>query len=132
MVQGSLDDSEVKVRGYERTCDEVLSDRVKMAVVQAWRTKTSDAICSCAPDAFRRTPSCVSRFGASSWLADTLSGPAPMDVSAVYRGKGKGKGKEKGNMGKSKGKWKDKDKEAVANPNAEVTCNYCNREGRRK
>ena len=36
---------------------------------------------------------------------DTLTGPAPMDVSAVYEGRGKGKGKN------CKGKGKNKDKE---------------------
>ena len=33
-VRGSLDEFEVKIRRYERSCDEVLSDRVKIAVVQ--------------------------------------------------------------------------------------------------
>ena len=33
-VRGSLDEFEVKIRRYERTCGKVLSDRVKIAVVQ--------------------------------------------------------------------------------------------------
>ena len=33
-VRGSLDEFEVKIRRYERSCREVLSDRVKIAVVQ--------------------------------------------------------------------------------------------------
>ena len=33
-VWSSLDEFEVKIRRYERTCREVLSDRVKIAVVQ--------------------------------------------------------------------------------------------------
>ena len=32
-VQGSLDDFQVMIRRYERTCGEVLSDRVKIAFV---------------------------------------------------------------------------------------------------
>ena len=95
-VRGSLDDFKVKVRRYE-------PGRVKIAVVQ--KGKEDENI--------RRhwlmlaTGSCARKFGAS------LSGRAPMDVSAVYKGKEKGK---------DKGKWKDKDKEAVANPDAEVMC----------
>ena len=44
---------------------------------------------------------------------DTLTGPAPMDIGAVQKGKEKGKGKKgKGkNKSKSKGKGKEKDKE---------------------
>ena len=60
----------------------------------------------------------------------TLSGLAPMDVSAVYKGKGKGKGKGK-EKGK-KGKWKDKDNKAAVNPGAEVICYCCHRKGHRK
>ena len=33
-VRGSLDEFEVKIRRYERSCNEVLSDRVKIAVLQ--------------------------------------------------------------------------------------------------
>ena len=53
---------------------------------------------------------------------DTSSGPAPMDVSAVC----KGKCKEKGKQGKGKGKWKDedKDKEPAVNRDAEVCATF--------
>ena len=48
---------------------------------------------------------------------DTLTGPAPMDVSAFYKGKGKGKGKRK----KGKGKNMEKEKQIpAANPDAEM------------
>ena len=59
---------------------------------------------------------------------ETLNGPTPMDVSAIYKGK-KGKGKK--GEGKSKGKSDDKGKEKdpAANPGAE---NYCHRKGHRK
>ena len=57
---------------------------------------------------------------------ETLSGPTPMDVSAVYKGK---KGKEK-NKGKSDDKGKEKD--PAANPDAEIICYYCHRKGHRK
>ena len=33
-VRGSLDEFEVKIRRYERSCNKILSDRVKIAVVQ--------------------------------------------------------------------------------------------------
>ena len=46
---------------------------------------------------------------------DTLTGPAPMDVSAVYKGKGEGKGK-------GKNKEKDEEKDPATNPDAEIIC----------
>ena len=67
-------------------------------------------------------------------MARDMSGPAPMDVSAVYEGKGRDK--EQGKTGKGKGKWKekdkDKDKEAAANPDAGVICCYDHRKRHRK
>ena len=42
---------------------------------------------------------------------DTLTGPAPMDVSLVYKGNGKGKGKNGEGKGKGKGENEEKDKE---------------------
>ena len=45
---------------------------------------------------------------------DTLTGPTPMDVSAVYKGRGKGKGKNC--KGKNKNKDKDKDKGSHGEP----------------
>ena len=38
-VRGSLDEFEVKIRRYERSCTEVLTDRVKIAVVQTPRAR---------------------------------------------------------------------------------------------
>ena len=61
---------------------------------------------------------------------DTLTGPAPMDIGAIYKGKGKGKGKK--GKGRSKGKGKNKDKDPTTNPDAEVICYYCHRKGHRK
>ena len=43
---------------------------------------------------------------------DTLTGPAPMDVSAVYKGNGKGKGKKS----KCKGKGKSKEEGSRGEP----------------
>ena len=91
-VRGSLDEFEVKVRRYERTCGEVLSDRAKTTVVQ----KVIE------DDDFRRHllmhAACLSTYRlvreeirSTIMARDTLNGPAPMDVSAVYKGKGKGK-----------------------------------------
>ena len=59
---------------------------------------------------------------------DTVTGPAPMDVSAVYNGKGKGKGKK----GKGKGKGKNKEEDPATNPDAEMICYHCHRKGHRK
>ena len=56
---------------------------------------------------------------------DTLTGPAPMDVSAVYKGEGKDKGK-------GKNKEKDKEKDPAANPDEEMICCYYHRKGHRK
>ena len=58
---------------------------------------------------------------------DTLAGPAPMDVSAVYQGKGKGKGRKGKGKGKGKDKDKNKEKDPAANPDAEMICYYCHR-----
>ena len=89
-ARGSLDEFEVKIRRYERTCGEVLSDRVKIAVVQkgiedddlrrhllmhAARRST----CPLVREEIRRSIIIMAR--------DTLTGLAPMDVSAVYKGK---------------------------------------------
>ena len=49
---------------------------------------------------------------------DTLTGLAPMDVSAVYKGKGKGK-------------EKDEEKNPATNPDAEVIC-YCSHRKRHR
>ena len=54
-------------------------------------------------------------------VRDTLTGPAPMDVRAVYKGKGKGKNKEK-----------DKEEDPTTNPDAEMVCDYCDLKGHRK
>ena len=71
---------------------------------------------------------------------ETLNGPTPMDVSAVYEGKGtkgkgkKGKGKGKKGKGKSKGKIDDKGKEKdpTATSDAEMICCYCHQKVHRK
>ena len=124
-VPGSLDEFEVKIRRYERTCGEVLSDRVKIAVVQKGIEKmTSDATCSCVPSACQRILLCERRSEASSWPV-TLTGPAPMDVSAVCEGKGK-------NKCKGKHMEKDKEKDPATNPDAEMICFCCHRKGHRK
>ena len=58
-VRGSLDEFEVKIRRYERSCNEVLSDRVKIAVVQK----------ACMLLAFQRILWFERRYAASSWPA---------------------------------------------------------------
>ena len=68
---------------------------------------------------------------------ETLNGPTPMDVSAIYKkkkGKEKGKGRGQEGKGKSTGKSDDKvnEKDPAANPDAEIFCYYCHWKGHRK
>ena len=132
-MRGALDDFEVKVRRYERTCGDALSDRVKIAVVQKG-LEDEDLRRHLLMHAARLTtyPLVREEIRDIIMARDTLSGPTPMDVGAVY--KGKGKGKSKGKKGKGKGKTKDKDteKDPVANPDAGVICYHCHRKGHRK
>ena len=119
-VRGSFDEVEVKIRRYERSCNEVLSDRVKIAVVQK----------GIEDEDLRRQRSII-------MARETLNGPTPMDVSAIYKGKkGKENCKSKGKKGKgkSKGKIDDKvkEKDPTATPDAEIICYYCHRKGHRK
>ena len=117
-VRGSLDEFEVKIRRYERTSGEVLSDRVKIAVVQ---TGIED-------EGLRRHllmlaarlptyPLVREEIRSIIMARDTLTSPTPMDVSTVYKGKGKGKGKK--GKGKEKNKEKDKEKDPAANQDAD-------------
>ena len=110
-VRGSLDEFEVKIRRYERTCGEVLSDRVKIAVVQKG-IEDDDLRRHLLMHAARLSTYLLVREEIRSIIMarDTLTDPAPMDVSAVYKGKGKG-WKGKGKKGKGKGKCKGKNKE---------------------
>ena len=118
----TLDDFEVKFTDMNARVARPCPIVWKIAVV---RTRTSDSICSGKPHI--STYPLVREEIRS--ISDTLSGPTPTDVSAVYKGKGKGKGKEKGKKGKGKGKAKDKDKEKdpAVNPDAEVVCYRCQR-----
>ena len=85
----------MKVRSYERTCGEVLSeddDPRRHLLVHAARLSTY-------PLVREENRSIIMARG-------TLT--APTDVSAVCKGKGKGKGREGEGKGKSKGKGKEK------------------------
>ena len=126
-VRGSLDEFEVKIRRYERSCNEVLSDRVKIAVVQKG-IEDEDLRRHVLMHASRLSTYPLVREEIRSIIMarETLNGPTPMDVSAIYKGK---KGKEKG-KGKSDDKGKEKD--PTANPDAEIICYYCHRKGHRK
>ena len=99
-VRGSLDDFEVWVRRYERTCGEVVSHRVRIAVVQKG-IEDKNRRRHLRMHATRLASHNLVRHEIRSvaMARDTLSGPAPMDVGAAYKGKGKGKGKEKGKKG---------------------------------
>ena len=99
-VRGSLDEFEVKIRRYERSCNEVLSDRVKIAVVQKG-IEDEDLRRHVLMHASRLSTYPLVREEIRSIIMarETLNGPTPMDVSAIYKGK---KGKEKG-KGRAKG-----------------------------
>ena len=58
---------------------------------KASRTKTSGATCSCMQHAFSSYTLVREEIRSIIMARDTLSGLAPLDVSAVYEGKGKGK-----------------------------------------
>ena len=82
-VGGSLDEFEVKIRRRERTCGEILSDRVKIAVVQ--KGIEDDLRRHLLMHAARVSTYPLARKEIRSTImdCDTLTGPAPMDVSAV-------------------------------------------------
>ena len=85
---------------------------------------TSDATCSCMPHATQRVPLLREELRSIIMTRDTLTGPAPIDIGAIHKGKGtKGEGKSKG---------KNKEKDPTTNPDAEVICYYCHRKGHRK
>ena len=128
---GSLDEFEVKTRRYERSCKEVLSDRVKIAVVQKG-LEDDDLIRHLLMHASRLStyPLVREELRSITKARDTPTGPVPMDIGAVHKGKGKGKGKK--GKGKSKGKGSNKKKDPATNPDAKVVCYHCHRKGHRK
>ena len=92
-VRGSLDEFEVKIRRYDRSCNEVLSDRVKIAVVQKSIEDEDLKRHVLMHASLLSTYPLVRKEIRSIIMArETLNGPTPMDVSAIYKGK---KGKEK-------------------------------------
>ena len=119
-VRGSLDEFEVKIRTYERSCREVLSDRVKIAVVQKG-LEDDDLRRHLLMHAARLPtyPHVREELRSIMMSRDTLTGPAPMDIGANHKGKGKGKGN-------------NKEKDPVTNPDAEVIFYYFHRKGHRK
>ena len=66
-VRVSLDEFEVKTRKYERTCGEVLSDRMKIAVVQKGIEDDDLRRHLLVPLAFERISLFERRYEASSW-----------------------------------------------------------------
>ena len=69
-VRGSLDEFEVKIRRYERSCNEVVRSREgSQSSRRELRMKTSDATCSCMLLAFQRILWFERRCTASSWPA---------------------------------------------------------------
>ena len=110
-VRGSLDEFEVKIRRCERSCNEVLSDRVKIAVVQKG-IEDEDLRRHVLMHASHLSTSPLVREEIRSIIMarETLNGPTTMGVSAIYKGK-KGKQKYKG-----KSDDKEKEKDPAANP----------------
>ena len=106
-----------------------MSDRVNIAVVQKG-LEDDDLRRHLLMHASRLSTYPLVREELSSIIMgrDTLTGPAPMDIGAIHKGKGKGKGKK----GKGTGKGKDKKKDPTTNPDAEMICYYCHRKGHRK
>ena len=103
-VRGSLDEFEVNIRRYERSCNEVLSDRVKIAVVQKGILRRHVLMHASRLSTY---PLVREEIRSIIMARETLNGPTPMDVSAIYKGKkGKEKGKDKGKKGKGKSKGK--------------------------
>ena len=130
-VQGSLDEFEVKIRRYDSSCREDLSDRVKIAVAQK-RLDDDDLRRHLLmhPSRLATYPLVREELRSIIMARDMLTGLVPMDIGAVH--KGKGKGKEKKGKGKGKGKGINKEKDPATNPDAEGVCYYCHRQGHRK
>ena len=108
-MRGSLDEFEVKIRRYERTCGSQLSRRALKMDDLRHHLLMHAALLSTYPLVREEIRSVV-------MARDTPTGPASMDVSAVYKGKGKGKGK--GKKGKGKGKGKDRQEQGEGSRDA--------------
>ena len=92
-ARGSLDKFEVKIRRYERTCEEVLSDHVKIAVVQKG-IEDDDLRRHLLMHAARFSTNPLVREEIRSIIMarDTLTGPAP--ISALFtRARAKARGR---------------------------------------
>ena len=89
-ARGSLDEFEVKIRKYERSCREVLSDRVKITVVQKG-LEDDDLRHHLLMHASRLStyPLVREELRSIVMARDTLTGPAPMDIGAIHKGKAK-------------------------------------------
>ena len=120
----------MKIRRYERTCNEVLSDRVKIAVVQKG-IEDEDLRCQVLMQASRLSTYPLVREEIRSIITarETLNGPTLMDVSAVYKGK---EGKEKGKGKGKKGKGKRARGRTTTTGRRTMICYYCHRKGHRK
>ena len=83
-VRGALDDFEVKIRRYERAAKEVLSDRIKIAVVQKG-LEDEDLRRHLLMHAARLNsfPAVREEIRHIVMARETINGPQPMDVSAL-------------------------------------------------
>ena len=95
-VRGSLHEFKVKIRRYARTCGEVLSDRVKIAVVQK-AIEDDDLRRHLLMHAARPSTYPLVRQEIRSTIIarDTLTSPAPMDVNSVYKARAKARGRKR-------------------------------------
>ena len=82
-VRGSLDEFEVKIRKYERSCREVLSDRLKIAVVQKGH-EDDDLRRHLLMHASRHSTYPLEEFRSIIMARYTLTGPGHQWTSALF------------------------------------------------
>ena len=141
----AMDEFDLMVREYEKSSGEQLSESLKVALVQ--KGLRDEGLRAHLVLHAARLPSYQAVRDEVRSILQTrhalASGPAPMDIGAVEKGKAKGKGKSGGkDKGEGKkgfasrsdsGKGFGKDaKDAAKKPDSEVVCFYCHKKGHRK
>ena len=102
-ARGSLDEFDAKISRYERSCNEVLSDRVKIAGQKSIEDEDLRRHVLMHASRLSTYPLVREEIRSIIMARETMNGPTPMDVS-VYKGK---KDHGKRIKGKSKGKSDD-------------------------
>jgi len=135
----AMDEFDLSVREYEKSSGEQLSESLKVALVQ--KGLRDEGLRAHLVLHAARLPSYQAVRDEVRSILQTrhalASGPAPMDIGAVEKGKAKGKGKSGGKdkgKGKSGGKDKGKGKkeDAEKKPDSAMVCFYCHKKGHRK